>query len=99
MPKLNIKPLYDRVLVSREDTEEKSAGGIVLPGSATEKSSQGTIVAIGDGAIGEDGKRRPMSVKVGDKIIFGKYSDSDTIEIGDDEYIIMREDDIRAVVG
>lgn len=96
--KLNIRPLYDRVIVRREEREQTSAGGIVLPGAAQEKSSQGEVMAVGEGAYGDDGKRRPMSVSVGDKIIFGKYSDSDTVRVGDEEYIIMREDDIRAIV-
>ena len=95
---MKIKPLNDRVLVKREDEEETTAGGIVLPGSAKEKSSKGTVVEVGPGALQDDGSRRPMSVKVGDKVIFGKYSDSDTVEVGEDELIIMREDDIRAVI-
>jgi chaperonin GroES len=98
MSKLNLKPLYDRVIVRRDDEEETTAGGIVLPGSAKEKSNQGEVLAVGDGAVGDDGKRRPMTVKVGDKIVFGKYSDSDTVQVGDDEYIIMREDDVRAII-
>ena len=98
MSQLNLKPLYDRVIVRREDEEEKTSGGIVLPGTAKEKSNQGEVLAVGEGAVGDDGKRRPMTVKVGDKIVFGKYSDSDTVQVGDDEYIIMREDDIRAII-
>lgn len=94
----NIKPLYDRVIVRRDDEEETTPGGIVLPGSAKEKSNQGKVLAVGDGAFGDDGKRKPMTVKVGDKIIFGKYSDSDTVQVGEEEYIVMREDDIRAII-
>ena len=95
---MKIKPLYDRILVRREDQEETSPGGIVLPGSAKEKSNQGEVVAVGDGAILDSGERRSMTVKVGDTIIFGKYSDSDTVQVDDDEFIIMREDDVRAVI-
>ena len=95
---MKIKPLYDRILVRREDQEETSPGGIVLPGSAKEKSNQGEVVAVGDGAVLDSGERRSMTVKVGDTIIFGKYSDSDTVQVDDDEFIIMREDDVRAVI-
>ena len=95
---MKIKPMYDRILVRRDDQEETSSGGIVLPGSAMEKSNQGEVVAVGDGAINDDGQRREMTVKVGDKIIFGKYSDSDTVKIDDEEFIIMREDDVRGLI-
>lgn len=95
---MKIKPLYDRILVRRSDEEETTAGGIVLPQSAQEKSNQGEVVAVGAGAVSDDGKTRPLTVKVGDKVIFGKYSDSDTVKIDDDELILMREDDVRAIV-
>jgi len=95
---MKIKPLYDRVVVRREEEEETSPGGIVLPGTAKEKPSQGEVVAVGDGAVTDKGERRPLAVKVGDKVIFGKYADSNTVRVDDDELIIMREDEIYAVV-
>lgn len=95
---MKIQPLYDRVVVRREEEEETSPGGIVLPGTAKEKPNQGEVVAVGDGAVTDKGEKRPLAVKVGDKVIFGKYADSNTVQVDDDELIIMREDEIYAVV-
>ena len=95
---IGIRPLHDRVLVLRQEEEEKSAGGIVLPGSAKEKPNQGKIVAVGTGRILDSGEVRPLDVKVGDVIVFGKYAGSDTVEHGGKEYIILSESDIKAVI-
>ena len=95
---MNIRPLYDRVVVRRKEEEEKTAGGIVLPGAAKEKPNQGEVVAVGDGKALDNGELRPLAVKVGDKIVFGRYADSNTIKDGDDELIIMSESDIYGVL-
>lgn len=94
---MNIRPLHDRVLVRREEEETKSAGGIVLPGSATEKPSRGEVVAAGKGEILASGEVRPLDVKVGDKVIFGQYSGS-TVKIDGEELLIMTEKEIQAVI-
>lgn len=94
---MNIRPLHDRVLVKRVEEETKSPGGIVLPGSAAEKPSRGTIQAVGRGKLLENGDVRPLDVKVGDHILFGKYSGSE-VKVDGDELIIMREDEIMAVI-
>ena len=95
---MKIRPLYDRVVVGRKEEEETTAGGILLPGSAKEKPNQGEIVAIGDGKVLDSGDLRPLSVKVGDKVVFGQYAGSNTIEIDGEELIIMGEGEIFAVV-
>jgi chaperonin GroES len=95
---MKIRPLYDRVVVRRKEEEETTAGGILLPGSAKEKPNQGEIVAIGDGKVLDSGDLRPLSVKVGDKVVFGQYAGSNTIEIDGEELIIMGEGEIFAVV-
>jgi|TARA_R110002049_G_scaffold114812_18_gene266207 chaperonin GroES len=95
---MKIRPLYDRVVVRRKEEEQTSAGGIVLPGSAKEKPNQGEIVAIGDGKVLDSGELRPLSVKVGDKVVFGQYAGSNTIEVDGEELIIMGENEIFAVV-
>jgi chaperonin GroES len=95
---MKIRPLYDRVVVRRKEEEETSAGGIVLPGSAKEKPNQGEIVAVGEGKVLENGTVRPLAVKVGDKVVFGQYAGSNTIEVDGDELIIMGESEIYAVV-
>ena len=95
---MNIRPLHDRVLVRRKEEEEKSAGGIFLPGSAQEKPNQGEVVAVGSGRVLDSGETRPVDVKVGDIVVFGKYAGSDTIEVDGEELIIISEGDIKAVV-
>lgn len=95
---MKIRPLYDRVVVRRKEEEQTSAGGIVLPGSAKEKPNQGEIVAIGDGKVLDSGDLRPLTVKVGDTVVFGQYAGSNTIEIDGEELIIMGESEIFAVV-
>lgn len=95
---VKIKPLADRVVVKRLDEEEaKSPGGIIIPDTAKEKPQKGIVVAVGPGKLDEKGNRIPMEVKVGDKVIFAKYAGSE-VKIGGEEYLIMREDDILAVV-
>ncbi len=93
---MKICPLYDRVVVRRNDEEEKSTGGIVLPSGAQEKPNQGEVVAVGDGAVLDDGGRRPLALKVGDKVVFGQYAGSNTVKLDGEELIIMREDEIYA---
>ena len=94
---MNIRPLHDRVLVKRVEKEAKSPGGIVLPGAAAEKPSRGTVQAVGRGKLLENGDVRPLDVKVGDHILFGKYSGSE-VKVDGEELIIMREDEIMAVI-
>ena len=95
---MNIRPLYDRVVVRRKEEEETSAGGIVLPGSAKEQSNQGEVIAIGEGKVLDNGETLALAVKVGDQILFGKYAGTDTIEVDGDELIILSESDIKAVI-
>ncbi len=94
---MNIRPLHDRVVVRRMEEERTTAGGIVIPDSATEKPSTGEVVAVGKGKITESGDVLAMDVKVGDKIMFGKYSGTE-VKVEGEELLIMREDDIMAVV-
>jgi len=94
---MKIRPLHDRVVVRRVEEERKSAGGIVIPDNIAEKPDQGEVIAVGNGKILEDGKVRPLDVKVGDRILFGKYSGS-TVKIEGEEYLVMREDDIMGIV-
>ncbi len=94
---MKIRPLHDRVLVQRIEEEEKTKGGIIIPDTAREKPQQGKIIAVGPGRIDEKGNRVPMNVKEGDRILFGKYAGSE-IEIDDEQYLIMREDDILGVI-
>jgi chaperonin GroES len=95
---MKIRPLHDRVIVKRVEEETKTAGGIVLPGSAAEKPSQGVILAVGTGKVLDNGEVRPLEVKVGDKVLFGKYSGNE-VKIDSEELIVMREDDIMGVLG
>jgi len=97
MSMTKIRPLHDRVVVRRLEEERKSAGGIVIPDNAAEKPDQGEVVAVGNGKILEDGKVRPLDVKVGDRILFGKYS-GQSVKVEGTEYLVMREDDIMGVV-
>jgi chaperonin GroES len=94
---MNIRPLYDRIVVKRNDELETSRNGIIIPDSAKEKPQEGTVIAVGHGKRLEDGKLVPLEVKVGDHILFGKYSGSDTKQDGTD-YIIMREDDVLCIL-
>ena len=95
---MGVRPLSDRVLVERlEETEQKSAGGIIIPDTAKEKPQRGKIIAVGAGKVGEDGKRVAMDVEVGQEVLFGKYAGQD-IKIDDKEMLIMREDDIVGII-
>jgi chaperonin GroES len=94
---MKIRPLHDRVIVKRLESETRSAGGIVIPDSAAEKPVQGKIVAVGKGKILEDGSVRPLDVKVGDKILFGKYSGTE-VKVDGDDLVVMREEDVMAVI-
>ena len=96
-PSVKIRPLHDRVIVRRLEEERKSPGGIVIPDTAKEKPIQGEVIAVGNGKILEDGKVRPLDVKAGDKVLFGKYSGTE-VKIGDEELLVMREEDIMGVV-
>ncbi len=94
---VKLQPLGDRVVVEREESEEKTAGGIVLPDSAKDKPSRGTIISVGDGRLLADGSRSKLQVKVGDKVLFTSYA-PETITLGDQELLLMREEDILAVI-
>ncbi len=94
---MKMRPLHDRVIVKREAEERKSPGGIVIPDTATEKPIFGKVLAIGKGKIMEDGSVRPLDVKVGDKILFGKYSGTE-VKIDGEELVVMREEDVMAVI-
>jgi chaperonin GroES len=95
--RMKIRPLQDRVIVERIEEEEKTKGGIIIPDTAKEKPQEGKVVAVGKGKVTEDGKLLPMSVKAGDKILFGKYSGTE-VKLNGNEYLIMREDDILGVI-
>ena len=95
--KTNIRPLQDRLIVRRLENDEKTASGLYIPDSAKEKPQQGKVVAVGKGKILEDGTVRPLDVKVGDTIVFGKYSGQE-IKVEDEELLIMKEDDVYGVV-
>jgi len=94
---MKIRPLHDRVLVRREEEETKTAGGIVLPGSAAEKPSRGEVIAVGNGKIQDNGDVRALDVKAGDKVIFGQYS-GNTVKVDGEELLIMSEAEILAVI-
>jgi len=95
---VNITPLHDRVLVRRVEEKESVKGGIIIPDSAKEKPQEGEVIAAGAGKINEKGERIPLDVKAGDRILFGKYSGNE-IKIDDEEYLILREDEILAKLG
>ena len=94
---MKIRPLHDRVIVKRIEEERKTAGGIVIPDNAAEKPDQGEVLAIGTGKVMDDGKVRPLAVKVGARVLFGKYSGS-SVKVDGDELLVMREEDIMGVV-
>ncbi len=94
---MKIRPLHDRIIVKRLEEERKTASGIVIPDTAAEKPDQGEVKAVGTGKRGEDGKLIPMDVKVGDRVLFGKYS-GQTVKVDGDERLVMREEDIMGVV-
>ena len=95
---MNIRPLHDRVLVKRIELQEQVRGGIIIPDTAKEKPQEAEVIAVGPGKLSDDGKRSPMDVQAGDRILTGKYSGSE-IKIDDTDYVILREDEILAVIG
>ena len=94
---MKLRPLHDRVIIKRLEAETKSAGGIVIPDTATEKPIKGQVVAVGTGKILEDGKVRPLAVKAGDKVLFGKYSGTE-VKVDGEELLVMREEDLVAII-
>jgi chaperonin GroES len=94
---MNVRPLHDRVLAKRIETEEQVRGGIIIPDSAKEKSQEAEVVAVGPGKVNDDGSRSPIDVEVGDRILTGRYSGSE-IKVEDEDFLILREDEILAVV-
>jgi chaperonin GroES len=94
---MKLKPLHDRIVVKRLEEEEKTAGGIIIPDTAKEKPQQGKVMAAGDGKFRDNGTRSPLDVKVGDRILFSKYAGTD-IKVEGEELLIMREDDVLAIV-
>jgi chaperonin GroES len=94
---LKIRPLHDRILVKRLEEQETKRGGIIIPDSAKEKPQEGKVIAVGNGKVGDDGKKIPLDVKAGDRILFGKYSGSE-VKLEDDEYLILREEDVLAIL-
>jgi len=94
---MKIRPLQDRILVKRVESEEKTKAGIIIPDTAKEKPQEGKVVAVGKGKVGEDGKVQPLDVKKGDKILFSKYAGTE-VTIDGDEHLIMREDDVLGVI-
>jgi chaperonin GroES len=94
---VNIRPLHDRVVVRREPQEQRSAGGIVIPDTAGEKPTFGKVVAVGQGKVLENGQTRALDIKVGERVLFGKYSGTE-VKVNNEELVVMREDDVMAVV-
>ena len=94
---MKIRPLHDRILVERIEEKEQVRGGIIIPDSAKEKPQEGKVIAAGNGKVGDDGKRIPLDGKAGDKSLFGKYSGSE-VKIDDKEYLILREEDVLAIL-
>ncbi|MFL6672077.1 MAG: co-chaperone GroES [Massilia sp.] len=94
---MNLRPLHDRVIVKRLDQETKTASGLIIPDAAAEKPDQGEILAIGNGKVQENGQVRPLEVKVGDRVLFGKYS-GQAVKVEGEELLVMREEDIMAVL-
>jgi chaperonin GroES len=97
MRKMKMRPLHDRVIVKRMEGEEKTKGGIIIPDTAKEKPVEGKVIAVGGGKVLESGKKVPLQVKAGDRILFGKYSGTE-VKIDGEEHLIMREDDIIAII-
>jgi len=94
---MNLRPLHDRVVIKRQEEERTSPGGIVIPDSAAEKPIRGEVVAVGNGKRLDNGEARPLDVKTGDKVLFGKYSGTE-VKLGEEDVVVMREDDIMAVI-
>ena len=94
---MKVRPLHDRIIVQRIEEQEQKVGGIIIPDTAKEKPQQGKVIAVGQGKVKDDGKRQPLDVKAGDLILFGKYSGQE-IKLDGEEYLIMREDEVLAVL-
>jgi len=94
---MNIRPLHDRIIIKRFEEEQTTSGGIVIPDSAAEKPIKGEVIAVGNGKILDNGETRPLDVKTGDKVLFGKYSGTE-VKVGTDEYLVLREEDVMAVI-
>ncbi|MBW1813245.1 MAG: co-chaperone GroES [Deltaproteobacteria bacterium] len=94
---MKLRPLHDRILVKRVEEETTTKGGIIIPDSAKEKPAEGKVISVGNGKIGEDGKRIPLDIKKGDRILFSKYGGTD-VKIDNEEYLIMREEDVLGVI-
>ncbi len=94
---MNLRPLYDRIIVKRLDQTTKTESGLIIPGSAAEKPDQGEVVAIGNGKVMDNGTLRPVEVKVGDRVLFGKYA-GNTVKVDGEELLVMKEEDIMAIV-
>jgi chaperonin GroES len=94
---MKVRPLHDRIMVERLEEQEVKRGGIIIPDTAKEKPQEGKVIAVGTGKVGDDGKKIPLDVKAGDKILFGKYSGSE-VKIDDKEYLILREEDVLAIL-
>ena len=94
---MKIRPLHDRIIVKRLEEERKTASGIVIPDTAAEKPDQGEVLAVGNGKVTEEGKVRPLDVKVGDKVLFGKYS-GQTVKVKGEELLVMKEEDVMGVI-
>ena len=94
---MKIRPLHDRIVVEREEEKEVKKGGIIIPDTAKEKPQEGKVIAVGNGRVNEDGKKIPLDVKAGDRILFGKYSGSE-IKIDDEEYLILKEEDVLGIL-
>jgi chaperonin GroES len=97
MRKMKLRPLQDRILVQRVEEETTTKGGIIIPDTAKEKPAEGKVMAVGSGKVGDDGKRIPLEIKAGDRILFGKYSGSE-VKIEGEEFLIMREDDVLGII-
>ena len=94
---MKVRPLHDRIMVERLEEQEVKRGGIIIPDTAKEKPQEGKVIAVGTGKVGDDGKKIPLDVKAGDKILFGKYSGSE-VKLDDEEYLILREEDVLAII-
>ena len=95
---MKVRPLHDRLIVERVEEKETVKGGIIIPDTAKEKPQEGKVIAAGNGKVTEDGKKIPLDVKAGDRILFGKYSGSE-VKVDDQEYLIMKEEDVLAIIG
>src|SRR5262245_31292281 len=95
--KTKLRPLHDRILVKRVEEEEVRRGGIIIPDTAKEKPQEGKVIAVGTGKVTDDGKKIPLDVKAGDRILFGKYSGSE-VKVEDEEYLILREEDVLGII-